>query len=257
MDWWFAYTAGTADYLIRHGVPQGKITNLQNSIGTTAFRQKLESTPESELATVHRKLGISENAKVRLFCSGVTRGRMAEFLVEPAVGIKGRAPEFELLVIGAGSEQIHFERAAADQSWFHYLGPRFGREKALYFGLSEVFLMPGVIGLTILDAFTAGPPVVTTDLPTHGPEIECLEPGHNGLVTPCDAGNYASGGVHVLNQPEALRRLQAGALSSAQQYSIGTMVEDLLCGVLQCLQMSPRPAAKRSDESRVRGEEPS
>ena len=45
--------------------------------------------------------------------------------------------------------------------------------------ISDVFLLPGKVGLAILDAFA----VLTTRLDIHCPEIEYLEEDRNVLVT--------------------------------------------------------------------------
>jgi hypothetical protein len=102
VDWWFAYTAGTAEYLVRHGVPPSKITNVQNSVDTTAFRDQLASVSDIELASRRKELGISEDSKVGLFCGGITREKMPEFLVESVIRVKDRLPEFEFLALGSG-----------------------------------------------------------------------------------------------------------------------------------------------------------
>lgn len=235
VDWWFAYTAGTADYLVECGVHPQRITNVQNAIDTAAFRSQLDGISDCELTDTKRALNLCGGAKIGLFCSGVTEGRMADFLVDAVVRIKEHIPEFEFIAIGSGPEQKHFEKASARYPWFHYFSSRFGREKALYFKLADVFLMPGVMGLGILDAFVAGLPTVTTRTPNHGPEIGYLREGQNGLITSIDVQEYTSGVVRLLNDSSAIRKLRAEALSSGQDYSIEAMVENFRSGILECL----------------------
>ena len=66
-----------------------------------------------------------------------------------------------------------------DLNWVHWVGPKFGREKTDLMAISDVFLLPGRVGLAILDAFA----VLTTRLDIHCPEIEYLEEDRNVLVT--------------------------------------------------------------------------
>ena len=240
VDWWFAYTAGTAHHLAQKGVSIARITSVENSIDTTILREQLASISDSELLQLRTNLGISERSKVGLFCSGITPGRMAEFFTQTVSEIKKKCPDFEVLAIGSGPEQKYFEQAAIQYPWFHYLGPRFGREKAAYFALSDIFLMPGVVGLAILDAFAAGIPIVTTDVPIHSPEIEYLEPGRNGVITECDVQSYAIAVARLLDDPAALKRLQAGALVSAQKYTIQAMADNFCQGIIQCLKLDSR-----------------
>src|SRR5439155_20640401 len=67
-------------------------------------------------------------------------------------------------------------------SWIKYIGPKFDQEKVPYFMLSKLFLMPGVVGLAVLDAFALAVPLVTTAVPGHGPEIDYLDDGTNGIL---------------------------------------------------------------------------
>jgi glycosyltransferase involved in cell wall biosynthesis len=236
-NWWFAYTAETVDYLVQHGVRPERVTNVENAIDTTTFEEQLASITNAELAQAREQLGISRDAKVGLFCGGVTRDKKPEFLVEAALSIKQRLPQFELLAVGAGPEQAHFIGCARTHLWFHYLGPRFGREKALYFRLGDVFLMPGLVGLAILDAFAAGLPVFTTDIPIHSPEIEYLEENRNGVVTPHDVRTYCDTVVQLLADCSVLHKLKVGALASAREHSIDKMVANFHRGIMDCLQL--------------------
>jgi glycosyltransferase involved in cell wall biosynthesis len=239
VNWWFAYTAGTVDYLVRSGVPPYKITNVQNAVDTTGFRNHLSSVSEFELAAARKGLGLAEDSKVGLFCGGVTREKMPEFLVESVVKIKDQLPEFEFLALGSGPEKACFERAAGRYPWFHYIGPEFGKEKALHFRLADVFLMPGLVGLAILDAFAAGVPVITTSVPIHSPEIEYLEEGRSGLTTQPDTEAYSQAVVSILRNAQLLEALRQGASTCAEKYSIERMVANFQCGVIRALGLGP------------------
>jgi glycosyltransferase involved in cell wall biosynthesis len=128
----------------------------------------------------------------------------------------------------AAQAQLHAD-------WLRYEGPKFGAEKAECLALASVFMNPGLVGLGILDAFSAGLPMLTTDLPLHSPEIEYLAPGVNGLMSRPDAQAYASDILALLRDPARLAALAAGARASGEHYSIETMVRNFSAGVLACL----------------------
>ena len=48
--------------------------------------------------------------------------------------------------------------------------------------MSKLFLMPGLLGLAVLDAEVMGLPVVTTRYPWHSPEIAYLRDGETGVI---------------------------------------------------------------------------
>jgi glycosyltransferase involved in cell wall biosynthesis len=247
VDWWFAYTEGTARYLIERGVPACKITSVQNAVDTGEFRQQCASISQTEIRAARRQLNIPETASVGLFCGGIFREKLPSFLIESARQIRQSLPDFELLIVGAGPEQEVMEAASCDASWIHCLGPKFGWEKALLFRLADVLLMPGLVGLAILDAFSAGIPVVTSSVPYHSPEIEYLEEGRNGMMTKVDQGAYSEAVVHVLSDTALLTRLKHGALESSQKYTLEGMVERFRSGIFHCLS-GPVQAIKSNKE---------
>ena len=128
------------------------------------------------------------------------------------------------------------QAAAAHAQWLRYEGPQFGGDKVACLSMAQVCLNPGLVGLGILDAFCAGLPMITTDLPVHSPEIEYLDPGVNGLMTPPRAADYADGVLALLRDPPRLAAMRAAARAAAERFSIETMVGNFSAGVRECLQ---------------------
>ena len=62
-------------------------------------------------------------------------------------------------------------------------GALYGDDSLDLLAAADVFCLPGAIGLSIVDAFFCGLPVVTEDV-KHGPEIMYLKDGHNGFIVP-------------------------------------------------------------------------
>jgi hypothetical protein len=98
-------------------------------------------------------------------------------------------------------------------------------------------LNPGLVGLSVVDAFALQLPTMTCDLEMHSPEIEYLIDGVNGSVLPPDAspGEYAAEVVRTYADVQLLARLRAGCVDSAQHYSIETMVDNFARGLLDAL----------------------
>ena len=234
-DWWFAYTRGTRDYLLQQGGCEERITVLDNSVDVAAFRADLESVGADELQAYAQRHGISPAAPVGLFCGGLHRGKRLEFLFESLRLVHQQRPDFQLIVVGDGSCRDVVARAAAREPRIRYLGALFGREKARCFLLSRVFLCPGLVGLGIQEAFAAGLPLLTTDIPNHGPEIDYLRPGINGLRTDDDPRAYAQAVTELLGNEERLTSLGGAAREDARHYSIDGMAERFCQGIRSCL----------------------
>ena len=236
VDWWFAYTRGTAEYLAAQGVPPGKITNIENCIDIDGLRADLSDISGAELDQERARFGIDRNARVGIFCGTLYALKSVPLLLEAAKLIRSRIPEFHLVLIGGGSTYNGVgNHPSTGSEWLHCVGPRFGREKARLLKLADVFLLPGAVGLAILDAFAASLPLITTDSLHHGPEIEYLEPGRNGLIVPPGADDYADAVVHLLNDAQRLASMRATAEETGRKHSIDRMVASFCDGIDRCL----------------------
>lgn len=231
-DWWFAYTGQATRYVATQGFPAERVTTVENAIDTRALRADLAA---ADPRAARAALGWGEDDWVGVYCGSLYTNKRLDLLFEAADQIHARRPEFRLLIIGGGPLAEEVTRYAQDRAWVRAVGPRFGADKAALLRQASVWLNPGLVGLGILDAFCAGLPVITTDLPLHSPEIEYLADDGNGLLLPADARAYAEAVLGLLADPARLRRLSDGALASAQRYSIETMVENFATGVEQCL----------------------
>jgi glycosyltransferase involved in cell wall biosynthesis len=230
-DWWFAYTQGVAEYMADFGYPRSKITVLNNSIDTSAFKQLLAEQSPEKVAGFKRQLAIDDNARIGLFCGSLYADKKIEFLLKAAAIIHQKNPTFVLLVVGNGKDRTMVEDFANRHSFIKYLGPLFGEQKALAFKSADLFLCPGAAGLAILDAFSAALPFFSSDDLNHGPEIDYLQHGFNGVMTTPLENDYTQAVVDILNAPEKLAKLRNNALASSSQFSIENMAQHFVEGI--------------------------
>jgi glycosyltransferase involved in cell wall biosynthesis len=232
-DWYFAYTAGTRDYVEAAGIPRRRITVVQNATDTTELAAQVESVTDDELSGARQALGVGPNDPVGLFVGSLYPDKLLPFLIASAVRVREQCPTFHLVIAGAGPDaESVVEAARQHANWIHYMGPQFGRDRAVYFRMATAFVNPGLVGLAILDAFAAGLPVITTEFPYHSPEIEYLIPGVNGLVTGATPEAYATTVAELMQSAEFLKRLRCGAIETAKSHSIEAMVENFHEGIL-------------------------
>lgn len=232
-NWWFTYTKGTANWLVANGVAHEKITVMQNSTDTRTLTAQIAMIPDERVEETRSRLEIEPGSRVGIYCGILTTDKGIELLLEAAQLVRKRIPHFHLLVLGGGPESVKVQQAARQSPWIHYLGPKFGEEKALMLKMSDCFLLPGRVGLAILDAFSAGLPLFTTKVSFHGPEVEYLEQGLNGRVTAHNLEAYAESVTEVLSDSALLEHLKVGARESAERYSIEAMVDKCRQGMLQ------------------------
>lgn len=236
-DWWFAYTQGVKDYLVNKGFPPHKITAVQNAIDTRALKQQYAEVSQAEVDAVRTELGItSEN--VGIYCSAMYPEKRLDFILESCMMIKKAIPDFHMIFLGSGVEAYKVESAANTHEWIHYLGPKFGQDKVKYFKISALFLMPGLVGLGILDAFALETPMVTTTYPFHSPEIEYLENGKNGIITENDVTAYSNAIIDLMVSSSKYKDMVEYCKVCAQRYTLDVMVNNFKNGILHSLQLN-------------------
>ena len=234
VDWWFAYTRLSADIVSSGGFPRERITVVENSIDTEDLKSAIEFVSPEQSRLVRERLGIGQGP-VALFCGGMYPDKHLPFLLEAAVMVHGRIPGFSLILIGSGPDDELVRLASERHPWIHYVGSVYGRERAVYFSVCDVMLMPGLVGLAIIDCFVASLPMITTDVPIHSPEIAYLENNINGVMSAYSLEDYVAVVVDILSDNEQLDRLREGCRASASKYTLDAMVENFATGILACL----------------------
>lgn len=235
-EWWFGYTEETRRHLGAHGFPSDRITVLNNVIDTASLREQLRCVTPERMALRRQELGL-RGANVGIFIGSLYKDKRIDFLVEAADRIRLEVPDFELVIVGAGPVETDLCALAADRPWLKLAGPRLGAEKAEILRLAKLFLIPGAVGLAVLDAAAAGLPLVTTDYPFHGPEFCYLSNGVTGLSVAewRSVQAYADAVAHLLRAEDARTAMADAARRLGAAYTIDAMAESLVEGVTSCL----------------------
>lgn len=247
-DWWFAYSISSAQVLTAAGYPGGRITVVNNAIDSTDLARAYESVSPSSLQRLRELLGISPDDRVGIYCGGLHPGKQLEFLLEAVREYRRRDERFHLLVVGHGPSAAVLK--AAGEPWIHLVGPVFGGDRAVYFSLAHVTLVPAQVGLVIVDTFVTQTPLITTDDSGHGPEISYLESGSNGLVASHDARAYADAMERYFSSPQLQSTLRQGCAKSAPTYTVERMAARFADGIRDCLRADDERTAQKSVISR-------
>jgi glycosyltransferase involved in cell wall biosynthesis len=253
VDWWFAYTATIAEYLRKKGMAADRITNVQNASDTAELRRVMKEIPDEEAATAKETLTGSRDSPVGLYCGLMGEIKALPLLLDASRLVKQKCPGFHLVLIGNGPDRPWLESAVANEPWIHYLGSRYGRESALYYKMSDVFLLAGTAGLAVTDSFAAGLPLLATHLATHPPEISYVVDGENGRVAQHDSRAFADAILESLSNPTLMAKLRSGALASGSLYKMETMVENFRLGIKKCLER--HGTARRVNAANLAGTE--
>lgn len=237
-DWWFAYTHMSAQLIAATGYPRSRITVIDNAVDTVQMRHWSQQILEGETRSLRQGLGIG-TAPVAVYVGSLYIDKRLDFLLAAAEVIRRKISDFHLLIIGDGPERDKIMAWCHTHLWMHWVGPRFGREKLAFLSTAQVMLMPGAVGLSILDSFVSTVPIVTTDCRGHGPEIAYLKNGMNGIMTPDDVTAYSDAVVQILKHDAERTRLRVACQESAGKYTLENMISQFVAGITNCLETPP------------------
>lgn len=237
VDFWFAYTPGVAKIVEKQGYPHGRICAVGNSVDTASEVAFHQSIDEGQKRALRAKLGMQERAKLVSYCGSLYKAKRLDFLVDACKRIRGMGIDLHLAVIGDGEMRPILASLAQEYKWLHVAGPLYGERKALFLYTSECMVVPGVIGLVVVDAFAHECPLVTTSTTGHGPEIEYLEDGVNGVIADDSIDDYIRSLVRVLTEDQLRLRLKQGCREAASRITIENMIDNFATGVLKALRM--------------------
>jgi L-malate glycosyltransferase len=224
-NWWFAYTDGTADRVLSGGFPANRITVVQNAVDTSALTE----------------VDIPKRPGRCIYAGSLDEYKRLPFLLEAAGNIAANVPQFELIVLGNGPLRPWLQSEAEIRPWLRYEGPSHGPARDKLFVSSELTLVPGPVGLVIVDSFAARAPIVTIDKSPHSPEVEYLQDGVNGrLLATGSAKQYAEAVTQLLMDRSLRKRLEDGCVRSSRKYTVETMVTNFASGIMAALDMPVR-----------------
>ena len=238
VHWWFAYNDLSSDVIKSLGYPESRITSVQNAIDTCRLVEARQQTTQDKLARIKKEMEI-RGENVCLFTGGMYPEKRLDFLLGACERIRDAVKDFEMIFIGAGIDDNKVKKAAAVHTWIHYVGPKFNGDKVPYFMLSKLVLMPGLVGLAVLDSFAMETPLVTTNISYHSPEIDYLVNGING-VSVQDAENpkaYADIVCRLLKNHDEREKLVEGCRVARDKYTLEKMVERFASGVMKALSL--------------------
>lgn len=244
VDWWFAYNEASVEVVKAIGFPPERITSVQNAVDTRWLSVARDGLSDADIAAERRRLGL-RGAHIGVFAGALYDDKRLAFLIDAGDRVRERLPDFELLVIGAGPDRPLVHRAAASRPWMHALGPLYGLEKVRAMSTAKALLLPGLVGLAVLDGFALGLPLVTTRVPFHSHEIAYVAPGENAIIVQewRDSAVYADAVVRLFTDDALLERLREGCRVAAGAFTLEAMTRNFVDGVANALTALGRPPA--------------
>jgi len=234
--WWFAYNQLVKTLLVESGFDIQRITDVNNAIDTTSLIEQYDSVGDDAIKEIKTELGFNARNTL-IYCGGMYKEKHLPFLLSSLDLLKLVIPDVEMIFIGSGPQAQLVKEFCSQREWARFLGPKFGADRVKYFKLAKLQVMPGLVGLTVLDSFALRVPIVTTSDALHSPEICYLENNVNGVMVAAggDPAVYAEAIADLLQTPARLEALRAGCTEAAKHYTVTNMVERFADGIERAL----------------------
>ncbi len=229
-DWYFAYTWKVREKLIELGYDGGRITDVQNAVAPPTA-----AASPNEIELLRRELALHPESVVALYCGKMYPKKQLGLLIDAARRVHERIPSFVLILAGAGEQEYVAAEAAREHAFIHFVGPIRGSRRAAFFALSRICVMPGVVGLGVVDAFHYNVPPVATNFPYHSPEFVYLCHEENGIVAENSPESFAEA-IIKLSQDDILhKRLVDGTKKASASLTVDEMARRFTEGILAAL----------------------
>lgn len=188
---------------------RGKNIVIHNGINISEIQRRMEKSGYNRM-----DFGIPGEAFTILTVGNLKWEKGHKYLIE-AAGLLND-PSIHFLIVGDGPEKNALNGLIEEkqlQNQFHFLGKRMDVSEILK--VADIFVMPSVsegLGISILEAFAGGLPVVSTNI--HGISEIAVNEENALLLDPADPGKLVEG-IRRLREDCAFRRRIA---ESAQKW---------------------------------------
>lgn len=227
----FAYTQGVRDYMTFSGVENKKIFTLYNTIDIERQRQNYEKMilQRDSLRKEHKL----EGKKVLLFVGRFHKQKGLDFLVKTFSFLKKKDSSYHMLLVGGGDLSFFEElKVQCGVDSVSYGGVVYDDSIGDYYVMSDIYVIPGAVGLGPLQAlcYDLTPAVIESDL--HKPEYEYLNK-ENALVVCSNATpeDYGLSIDDLLSNYDLWKRMRMQAWPSIRHLTIASMAKNFVDGV--------------------------
>jgi glycosyltransferase involved in cell wall biosynthesis len=235
---------------VDEGLDPSRIFVAPNAVDQEPVRQARAAWGDADLERFRRENRL-EGRETISFLSRLDPSKRVDQLLEAFSVVVQARPNACLVLIGDGPERDRLQRMAKrlPPDSVRFVGALFTEaEIAPWLLSSRCFAYPRAIGLSIYHAFGFGLPVITCRPPGgHGPEIESLVDGVNGLLfAEGDVQGLAASLVAILGDEPLRRRLSAGAEATVHGEG-GWDIPAMVSGFLHCFERVAGNSRQRQD----------
>ena len=234
--WWryfknfLMYTEKDKELLIHNKFHNKIIESINNGLNQTSTDLLKSHWGSEKLKKFKNSRNIASNSIV------ISSGRVNTFnqhiiALQAMKIVKESIPDILWIVVGEGAELNNLKRKVSEYSLAQnvlFLGAIYSEvEKCPWFMISDIFVHPGPIGLSILNAFGYSLPVIThSNFTEHGPEFSLFVENETGITFEyTNHRKLARAIVHLLKNRTSINKMRESCSAIAAQYNTKVMSE--------------------------------
>lgn len=238
------YTPGVATALVRSGFDAGRVFVAPNSIDLAPIDRASSAWSDDLLAAFLAERGCRKG-RIIVFLSRLEPDKRIDVLIDAFRELIVQDPELRLVILGDGPMRDDLERQVVRsglQSKVRFEGAVYDENRIAPWMRSALCMAyPGPIGLSLMHAFGYGVPVIThEERQGHGPEIEALVDGTNGVLVSRDDPHALAEAISGLAADPMRRDRLAAAASVTVRSPGGWNIEGMVDGFSRAIEASRR-----------------
>lgn len=183
------------EYLIQNGVDASKIVTAPNTLDTDKLselkkRVEMHFDRDEFLSEIFPDYSIEKDPLILLYSGRLKTDKKVSNALNAVKLLNDKGIRVRFFIVGDGEEYDNLKEEATSLGIANLVSfPGFvfkDEEISKYFLASDLFVMPGYVGLAIVHAFSFGLPIITEKVDFHSPEIQYLKHGKNGYFVDVD-----------------------------------------------------------------------
>jgi glycosyltransferase involved in cell wall biosynthesis len=196
-----------------------KLFVANNTLDTAQYELLLNKFDEQGKVSIKQELGWNARCNL-IFIGRLLTSKRLDVLID-AFKLLPETTDVHLHIIGDGPDKEKLEKEAAKDARIKLYGALYDDEiTGKYLYASDIMIMPGYVGLSVIHAFAYGCPVIScktneTTGPFHSPEIEYLKEDLNGYLLDLKPAIIAGEILFLLQHPAKLEKMSKAALKTA------------------------------------------
>ena len=214
------YSQKRMDLLAQHVNNPEKLFLANNTLDTDKLNEIYKQLQAKGKDTIKEELAFQQKQNL-VFIGRLEPAKRLDLLLNAFTSLDNKF-DVALHIIGSGPEEEMVNAFSKEHKHIFYHGPIHDLNlSSSYLFASDLMVMPGYVGLSVVHAMSMGCPILTCEQglegPFHSPEVEYINNGVNGLFCDDSVEGLKEVMTDLLNKLEKLTGMSAEARKTIKE----------------------------------------